>query len=188
MIKKIPDYAEKVFEGVLHSVYQWKQEMFDGSQGIFEAIKRKDTVTTLAITKDKKIIVNNEEQPYKGKFIALSGGVCEEGETLLENAQRELSEETGYTSQDWRQWFSVDVLNSFKIDWNNHLFIAKGCELTMSQKLDAGERIEVQLYSFDEFIALTQNELFRNKEVSQLVKEVLESESKMKEFKDLLFL
>lgn len=40
--KKIPDHAELVFKGVLHDVYQWQQEAFDGSFLTFEAIRRRN--------------------------------------------------------------------------------------------------------------------------------------------------
>ena len=37
---KIPKNATKVFSGKTFDVYQWEQEMFDGSKKIFEKLKR----------------------------------------------------------------------------------------------------------------------------------------------------
>ena len=43
MSKKIPNHARLVFKGILHHIYQWEQEMFDGSVQTFEAIKKNDS-------------------------------------------------------------------------------------------------------------------------------------------------
>ena len=52
-IKKIiPDEAEKVFNGVLFDVYQWQQEMYDGSYATFERLRRADTAAVICITDD----------------------------------------------------------------------------------------------------------------------------------------
>lgn len=118
-MQKIPNHAKKVFSGVFHDVYQWEQEMFDGSFQTFEGLKRKDAVTILAITTDNKIIINNEEQPTVGRFISLPGGNSE-GNGFLNEAKRELEEETGYTSNEWRAWFDSDILYYGKMEWNNH--------------------------------------------------------------------
>jgi len=40
---KLTSQAQRVFKGIIFDVYQWKQKMFDGSQGIFEMLKRPDT-------------------------------------------------------------------------------------------------------------------------------------------------
>ena len=67
-MKKIPDHATKVFEGVLHDVYHWQQEMFDGTFETFEGIKRRDGVTIVAVV-DNKIVINEEEQPNSKQFL-----------------------------------------------------------------------------------------------------------------------
>ncbi len=192
MQSKIPNSAKCVFKGLLHEVWQWQQAMFDGSFQTFESIKRRDSVTVMAITKDKKIIVNFEEQPHRGSFISLSGGVTEEGESFLENAKRELLEETGFESaeENWLLWKKTDVLNNWKIEYWNHLFLARNCEKVSEQSLDVGEKIEVKLFEFEDFIKITQGEKFRNKEVSEMVKEILDSENvdlEKEKFKEFLF-
>ena len=58
----IPRHAKRVFKGEIFEVYQWPQEMFDGSIKTFEMVRRPDTVATIAVIEDK-IIVLEEEQP-----------------------------------------------------------------------------------------------------------------------------
>ncbi len=185
-MKKIPDNAKKVFEGVLFDVYQWDQEMFDGSFATFEALKKRSSVTVLGVTLDNHIIVNDEEQPVRGKFIALPGGLCEKDATPIENAKREFLEETGYTFSSFDTWFVTDPLHYAKMEWDNHFFIAKGCTKIADQQLDPGEKIQTHLYSFDEFLELRTNPEFRNKDLIPILDKAVNSEEEKQKLKDLL--
>ncbi len=185
-MKKIPDTAEKVFEGVIFDVYHWQQEMFDGSTETFEAVKKKDTVTIVAVVGDK-IIVTDEEQPGYGMFKTLPGGRAEEGATALEDAKRELAEETGYTTNDWHQWFISDPWNAVKIEWDNHFFIARNCKKTQEQDLDAGEKITVNLITFEEFLEFRHNPKARNKDLFEILEKAATDESEREKLKELLF-
>ncbi len=184
-MKKIPDNAKLVFKGVLHDVYQWEQEMFDGSFSTFEGIKRIDGASVVAVT-NNMIIINNEEQPNRGQFISLPAGIADGDGSMLVNAQRELVEETGYTSEEWNEWFISDILGSSKIEWNNHFFIAKNCTKTSLPKLDPGEKIETNLFSFEEFLELRNNTKFRNKDFIPILEKAASSEEEKQKLKDLL--
>ena len=185
-MKKIPDNAKKVFEGEIFDVYQWPQELFDGSLATFEAVKRRDTVTVVA-TVDDKIVLNNEEQPNRDPFIALPGGVSEDGVSLLLNAKRELLEETGYATEDWQEWFISDVLGNHKIEWNNYFYIARDCQKIAEKKLDPGEKIENILLTFEEFLELKNNPKIRNKDLIPILEKATSSEEEKEKLKKLLF-
>jgi len=184
-MKKIPDNAIKVFEGVIFDVYQWPEEMFDGTHTTYEAIKKRDAVVVIAVS-DGTIVLNHEEQPRLGKFIGLPSGKCELGFTPLENAKRELLEETGMESSEWQEWFTSDPLGHQKIDWNNYFYIAKNCKKVTEQKLDPGEKITTQLISFEEFLALRDDPTFRNKDLIPLLEKVASNETEKQKLKDLL--
>ena len=183
-MKKIPDHAKKVFEGIIFDVYHWDQEMFDGSTETFEALKRKDSASIIA-TVGNKIIINHEEQPMKQPFIAVPGGNIEQGSPLL-GAKRELLEETGYATDLWQEWFNSDPSNMTKLEWNNYFFIAKNCEKLEEQALDPGEKIEVTLVTFEEFLELRNNSKFRNQDLIPLLEKAAESEEEKQKLKDLL--
>lgn len=169
--RKIPDNARCVFRGMLFEVWQWEQEQFDGTFKTFEMVRREDCVTILGITKDKRIIVNFEEQPHRGSFISIPGGVANFGENLSESAKREFLEETGYESKNWENWFVSDVLQSHKIEWWNHFYIARDCEKVGDVDFDPGEKIETKLFGFEEFAKITEDNNFRNKEITKIVQE-----------------
>lgn len=59
----IPDHAQLVFTGKTFDVYQWEQEMFDGSTKTFEKLRRNHSIDIVAVDQDKKIYILEEEQP-----------------------------------------------------------------------------------------------------------------------------
>lgn len=153
--KLLPENAKCVFKGEIFDVYQWPQQMFDGTTETFEMLKRADTIKVIAI-KDDKIVVLHEQQPDSPSFIDIPGGRHDhDDETELQAAQRELLEETGMKFKTWKL-LSVTQPHT-KIDWFVYIFLATDFESQTEQKLDAGEKIEVQLYDFEKLITLLKN-------------------------------
>lgn len=154
---KIPKEAQRKFKGVLFDVYQWQQEMFDGSYETFEMLKRQATVDILPLV-DDKIIVLDQEQPRKGLYPSLVAGRIEEGEEVLKTAERELLEETGYKAESFK--IINEYWGSSKLYWEDSLIVAHACKKVGEQNLDAGEKIKVKLVSFNEFLNLARDKRF----------------------------
>ena len=186
--KKMPTNAKLVFKGILHDIYQWEQEMFDGNFTTFEAIKRKPSVTVIATTEDQRVIVIRESQPHNHDRITLPGGISED-DNLLANAKRELQEETGYTSSEWIQWDTVDILDYSKMEWNSVFFIAKRCKKMAEQCLDPGERIAVDVLNFDDFINLIVSDNFSISYIQEYARQLItDSDNKaLLDFRELVF-
>ncbi len=182
---KIPDNAKKVFEGILFDVYQWEQKMFDGSYATFEAIKKLASIQIIAITTNKKIILLNEEQPHNGKFISLPGGKLERSETPLENAQKELREETGMQAEIFE--FYKETNFGSTINWPTYYYIARECKKVQDPELEPGEKITIMELNFDEFIAKTQVNTFRNKGFQEMIFKMIHTEDELEKFKNILF-
>jgi ADP-ribose pyrophosphatase len=154
----LPDNAKKVFKGAIFDVYQWEQELYDGSTATFEGLKRPSTIQVIP-TKGDKVYLSFEEQPIiKSPSHAFLGGRQEAGEDPLECAKRELLEESGLQSHDW-ELFKIYKFDG-KIDWSIYLYIARNCEKVAEPHLDAGEKIEVREVSFEEFMDITTDEKF----------------------------
>ncbi len=151
----VPDKAEKVFSGVIFDVYQWQQELFDGSKTSFEMLRRPDTVSTIGVV-DGKLMALHERQPHSGeKYSFTTGRVDPEDQSILAAAKREMVEETGYTFKNWRL-VSVKQPPTTKIEWFVHTFIAWDIEKIIEPHLDAGEKNEIKLLPIEEATKLSQ--------------------------------
>ena len=181
---KIPENAKRVFKGVIFDVYQWEQKMFDGSTETFEMIKRPNTLQIIATVGDK-IILAEEEQPNKPTFYSLLGGRAEEGEEPEITAKRELLEESGLESDEWK--LLKTYAPYFKLDWTIFIFIARNCKKAAEQKLDAGEKIKLLELSFEEFLEKLQDEKFWGAEIANDIYRLSHDSAKLGEFKKKLF-
>lgn len=184
-MKKIPDNAKKVFEGIIFDVYHWEQEMFDGTTSTFEIVKRIGSVTTLAVV-DNKIVVNIEEQPTESSFLTLPGGRIDRGESAIDSAKRELMEETGLESDDWVNWFEIDASDMIKIEWLTSYFIAKNCKKTSEVRFDKGEKIETKYITLEELIEMRHDLRNRISGLKDVLEKAANSEEEKQKLKELL--
>lgn len=159
----IPEHAKCVFNGVMFDVYQWEQELYDGTKTTFEKLKRPDTVVVFPILPDGRILLTEQEQPGKKAFVGATGGRVDEGEEILAAAKRELLEESGYEAEKYILWHAEQPAS--KIEWAVYLFIAKGLKKMADINLDGGEKIKLKPVTFDEFIELGTSKGFEEKEI-----------------------
>jgi ADP-ribose pyrophosphatase len=180
---KIPSTAKKVFDGIIYDVYQWEQEMFDGTKQTFEMLKRPNSIEVIS-TVGNKIVLSKQSQPSKNNFYSLFGGRAEEGEEPLTTAKRELLEESGLKSEDWELLKTYTPMH--KIDWDAYMYVARNCIQTGCQKLDAGEKIEIVNCTFDEFIEIVESDNYLG---DQLILDVLKMKhnGKLEEFRKKIF-
>lgn len=147
--RNFPDNAELVFSGILYDVYQWEQELYDGTTTTFEGLARRDGADVILVNEDGRIGINRQEQPGKGEFLACYGGGLDVDEEPLEGAKRELLEESGYVASEWEPFAAYHGFS--KIRHTTHYFIARGIEKVAEQSLDGGEIITPMWIGFDEF-------------------------------------
>lgn len=175
----LPANAIRVFEGVMFDLYQWEQELYDGTTATFEKGSRSDTAVVFPVTEDGKILIIEDSQPHRDTVLSAVSGRIESDETPEQGAKRELLEETGYESSDWQSFYTITPVE--KLDWVNYVFIAKGCKKVAEPTLDAGEKIMVRSVSFDELIQLASEGTLRGKDFSITVLQAMLNPEKMKE-------
>lgn len=180
---KIPAQAKRVFKGIIFDVYQWQQEMFDGSYETFEILKR-DYTTQVVATQGERILLSHESQPTKHDFYTFFGGRLEEGEDPLAGAKRELLEEAGLVSDDWELLAVYEPFH--KIDWEVYFYAARQCREAAEPSLDAGEKIAVESFSFDEFVDIIISDKFWGREIAFDILR-MKLAGKLNEFRERIF-
>lgn len=179
---KIPEHAKKVFEGVIFDVYQWEQEMFDGSKATFECLKRPATVVIIPLM-DGQVTLIKEQQPRTCERMTIPGGRQEKGEEPSETAKRELKEEIGLVSEDWELICTYEP--SGKIDWQIYVYVARDCKKVSEPNLDAGEKIRMMEFDIDTAIAEILKRDFWDRALSDDLLR-MQSEGRLDEFKERL--
>jgi ADP-ribose pyrophosphatase len=182
---RLPEGAKKVFVGEIFDVYQWPQKMYDGRIETFEMLSRRPSVEVIATMADK-IIILSQEQPTKPLFLSLPGGRVEVYQTPLEGAKAELLQETGCEAEKF------ELLHEFagesKIYYQESIYIARNCRKVAEQNFDGGEKIEVTLRSFADFMQLCRRDDFHiSFGLKKMMYEMLLDPKKQAEFKKRIF-
>lgn len=183
--QSIPEHATKVFSGILFDVYQWEQELYDGSTATFEKLKRRDSAVIIPVCEDGLILIEEDTQPGRATVVTFPGGQVEDGEDPMEGGMRELLEETGYTSDEVIPWKRVSP--GSKIDWTVHFFIARKARKVAEPLEQAGEKIAISTIAFDELLMLPDNPLFQQREVIPDLLYARYDEEKRAALKSLLY-
>ncbi len=135
--------------------------------GPYYSYSRKNFAIIVAITEDDHYIcVKQFRQGIKQITTEFCAGCIERNDDVLEDtltaAKRELLEETGYGSNDWRHMLTVPA-NATLADNYMSIFVAKNCQkINSQQNLDEDEFLHVYLYSRNEL-----EELIKKGEFSQ---------------------
>lgn len=121
------------------------QSPTNGQIGNFDVVQCMNWVNVIGITKDQKIIlIKQYRHGTEEVTVEIPGGAANFNEDPKLGAIRELREETGYTSTNWRHLGRVDANPAFM---NNQCdtYLALDCEKTHEQEFDPFEEIEVYL-------------------------------------------
>lgn len=162
--KKIPDNAELAFKGVIFDVYQWQQEMYDGSFRTFERARRLGGTAVIVVLPNKKLLIVEDEQPSRPRVITFPGGQIDEGELPEVGARRELLEETGYEVDELILWKHSQPVS--KLDWDIFMYIGRGARKVQEPNPGPGERITAKEITLDELIALVDDPRFQNVDIA----------------------
>lgn len=115
-------------------------------------LEANDAANVVAINPEGKILMARQfrfgSQEYS---LEIPGGFIEQGESPLQGVKRELTEETGYTSDSWKSIgniFSNPVYQNAKI----HHFVAYNVLKTELTHFDEEEHIEVEFFTPRELV------------------------------------
>ena len=129
----------------------------------FYSYSRKDYVVVVAKdTKGQYLCVRQYRQGIKRVTTEFPAGGIERGDTMedaLMAAKRELLEETGYESDNWKHLLSIPS-NATIADNYAHIYYAADCRKVAEQDLDIYEFLNAECHSADEIEELIENGSF----------------------------
>ncbi len=146
-----------IYDGKIIRVEKDKVQLENGHKSVREVVFNAGGICVLAKTKENKyILVKQFRYPSKETLYELAGGKVDENETLLQAAQRELREETGYVSENiqYLGYFYPTVAYSSEVI---HMALMLDC-VYEKQCLDEGEHVEVVLLEEQEIMGMIMNQ------------------------------
>lgn len=125
-------------------------------------VSEPDVACVVALTPDRQVILVEQYKHGIGRAcLEIPGGAFDTADAdPLAVARRELREETGYVSEDWRPLGILDI-SPTRTTVKMHLFAALNCMRVAEQSLDPNEEIFVHRRPFDEALALARAGVIR---------------------------
>ena len=135
--------AEQVFKGVLLDVRRHRVRLPNGQESVREFVLHPGAVVILAFLPNGNLLFERQfRYPLRRTFLELPAGKIDAGEDILQTAQRELREETGYNATDWRHLGVIHPCIGYS-DERIEIFSARGLTFAGARNLDANEFLDV---------------------------------------------
>jgi 8-oxo-dGTP pyrophosphatase MutT (NUDIX family) len=160
-----PPHAKCVYQNPRHQVWEWDQELYDGSHTLYSCIVREDTAAVIPFLDPDTVLLILESQPGReNPFWDVPGGCVESTERdPLVAAQRELLEETGYRAAVLQQVRTKRFEGMTRFE--EFVFLAKGLTQAQEAHPEAGEKIELRPTPWKDVVALALQGGMRRPEV-----------------------
>lgn len=148
-------HSESIFKGKVISLKVDDVKLPNGETGKREIINHPGAVAVIAITEDNKILfVEQYRKALERSIIEIPAGKMEKGEEPIVTARRELEEETGYTSDDFRFVQAFATSPGFA-DEVIHIYVAEKLKkLDIPVDLDEDEFVELMEVTLEEAEAM----------------------------------
>ncbi len=128
----------------------FSERQSDNLQCTFFVIESPDWVNIIALTKSKEVVLIEQfRHGIEETILEMPGGMIDDGEEPESAARRELLEETGFSSEEFKLLGKTRPNPAIQNNWIYH-FVALNCEKTHTVKFDEHESIITKLVSLPE--------------------------------------
>lgn len=135
--------SETVFKGKLLEVRKDRVLLPNGQESLREYIVHPGAVVVLAFLDNGNLLFERQfRYPLRRVFLELPAGKIDPGEAIIDTAQRELLEETGYTAGEWEYLGVMHPCIGYS-DERIEIFAARGLTLAGEKQLDHNEFLDV---------------------------------------------
>ena len=143
---------KNIYKGKFITLKEEKYRLPNNKILIRESIQRnnkKEAVIIISITKNNKIILVVQNRPNQVTSVEFPSVYIEENETIEEAANRELKEETGYSSDKITildNYYSTPGIENSIV----HIALLENCKKISSQELGEDEYINYGIFTYKE--------------------------------------
>lgn len=130
----------------------------DGTEFSFFVVESPDFVNIIALTKSEEVVLIEQYRHGTEEIeLEVPGGLVDAGEPPETAARRELTEETGYSADEFVYLGRTRPNPAIQSNWIYH-FLAKDCEKTAEAAFDEHENAVTILVPMDEIPHLIEKE------------------------------
>jgi len=138
-----------IHKGRVFNVFQETVTLPNGASIKLDVIRHPGAAAIVPLTRSHGVIMLEQYRHAVGGTIwEIPAGTLDDRESPLTCAQRELTEETGYTAAAWQKLGEITPLPGYS-DERIQIFLATDLSIAV-QKLDADEVLEVREVAFTE--------------------------------------
>lgn len=159
--------SEVVYPGVIIRLEHWWVRLPNGDMALREVAVHPGASAVVALDDDGNVLLVRQHRIAVGRLtLEIPAGKKDSpDEDPLLTAQRELSEETGYTARNWRKLTALDTTPGFCNECI-HIYLATGLEKGRSHP-DEDEFVSVSRMPLREAVRLVMNGTIRDAKTCQ---------------------
>jgi ADP-ribose pyrophosphatase len=161
--------TRRIHEGRIINLREDVVQLVDGREAKREIVEHKGAVCIVPVLPDGRIVmVRQYRKPAESDLLEVPAGGLEAGETPIECARRELTEECGYAAGKVTPLFEAYLAPGYSTEL---MYGFLGEELTPAEtNPDEDENVEVELYTLEELLPMIDEGSLRDaKTVSALL-------------------
>jgi ADP-ribose pyrophosphatase len=140
---------QEIYSGKIVDLHVDQVRLPSGRSSLREVVVHPGGVVAVPVLDDGRLVLIRQfRYPLQKYILEFPAGKLDSQQSPLETIKRELEEETGYRCRDIRQEFSFYTSPGISNELI-HFFMARDL-VPVSQRLEEGEHITVEIHSVDE--------------------------------------